>query len=278
MPIYDFQRDFSTQQKTGFPDPGIEKIPLVPQYPVSIKQSSDTQSGRVDVLGDSVGKHPDYVEEFIIPGFRALDAAMKNYWSGIKVPTKDSYRYMRTKIAGGDKSLMTWKDMLADGRAILPVCSINRTGHQFNSEKFSPPYLSMTRRHTSSRRDRAARIRRPVPYNVDYELIVWAEHKTDAEYALYQISTRFHPLAQFKMNDEHIYGWITLKDKGFTDASDKETGHDQKSKIRYEFRMTAEAWLPLPEFVVPTVLGHINVVKETAGDVLMTINGNKIIV
>lgn len=276
MPIYDFIRDITTTPKTGFPNPGIEPKPNF-HIQTAVKQLSDVEQGRVDILGDSIGKHPDYEEEFLMPGFRSLDEAMKNYWSGIKIPTKDAYRYMAVKIAGGDKSLMAWSQSFADGRIILPVCSINRTSHEFNPDKFSPPYLSMARKYTSSRRDRVVKVKRPVPFNVEYELVIWAEHKRDAEYALYQISTRFNPLAQFRMQDEHLVGWVTLKPGGHSDSSDKEISHDQKAKVRYEFKMTAEAWLPISETVVPTVLGHSALVKEKLGGVLMSIVGDKIV-
>ena len=39
-----------------------------------------------------------------------------------------------------------------------------------------------------------------------------------------------------------------------SDASEKDAGAEQIAKIRYDVSMTAEAWLALPEQVVPSIL------------------------
>jgi hypothetical protein len=123
--------------------------------------------------------------------------------------------------------------------------------------------------------DRVALVRRPVPYLVKYILTVWSAWKRDADYALYQILSRFNPLAEFVMCDQHLQGSVQLRFEGSADTSEKEAGFDQKAKTRYEFSMTAEAWLPLPETIVPTVLGHASVIREaTTREILLAGRGN----
>jgi len=170
---------------------------------------------------------------------------------------------MRVKIAGGDKSLLIWSDDLKEGRARLPLAAISREGAEFNPEKYSPNILPMALRYLGRRGDLAALIYRPSPWLVNYKIIIWAEHKRDAEYILYQTLTRFNPLAEFKMYDGKLQGNIQLRFTGSTDASDKESGYDQHAKVRYEIGCTAEAWLPLPEKIVKTVLGKTVSLKET---------------
>ena len=221
--------------------------------------------------------YPYNLEEFLIPGFRSLDQAMKLYWTGIRVPTRDSYRFLRVKIAGGDKSLLVWHDDLVEGRARLPVASLDRTGHEFNPQKFSPQHHAMTARYLSRRGNLAAKVYRPVPFLVSYTMIIWAEHKRDADYILYQVLTRFNPLAEFRMFDGKLGGSVQLRFSGSTDASDKETGHDEHAKVRYEANIVAEAWLPLPEKIVPTVLGQIQVMKENLGQTLLASIGNSVV-
>lgn len=268
MPVYEFASIKS-------PAKNAEPVDILsqPTHSPGVSQTSDIVGGRKgpDI---SVQDHPDHVEEFLIPGFWSLDEAMKNYWSGMRVPDKDSYRLMRVKIAGGDKTVLYWRDDIDNSRVALPVCSINRLSYEFNKDKYSPAYFSMARRHVGPSLDRVARVRRPVPFLVDYEMIVWAEHKRDAEYILYQIATRFNPMVTFQMSDMHLEGCVTLLFGGHTDASDKEAKHDQAAKVRYEYRMTAEAWLPLPEVVVPTVLGKVTSYKEQLGDVLLNVIGD----
>jgi hypothetical protein len=272
VPVHDFTPDLTDGPKAspsfGGHPPRYDRGAAPQAYPAGVRQLSDVEGGRKLPIPFSP-TDPSDIEEFLIPGFRSLDEAMKTYWSGIRIPTKDSYRFLRVKIAGGDKSLMVWNDELANGRARLPVGALNRTKWEFNKDKYSPAYLPMAIRFTSKRGDRAALVYRPVPFLVSYSFAVWAAHKRDAEYASFQIVTRFHPLAEFRMSDGHLQGNVQLRFGGSTDSSDKEVVHDQQANVKYEFSMTAEAWLPLPERIVPTVMGHVTVAKETTGNILL---------
>ena len=263
MPIYNFSNDYSIQE------PARNNLPLGAKEVPGVRQLSHIEGGRTKIDGGAgIESYPYNLEEFLQPGFWSLDSAMKQYWSGIRVPTKDSYRFMRVRIAGGDKSLLIWKDDLKEGRVRLPLAAIDRGSHEFNPEKFSPTYHAMTARYLSTRGDRVAKVYRPVPFLVDYKMIVWTERKRDAEHILYQILTRFNPLAEFKMFDGKIQGGVQLRYGGSTDASDKEAGYNQYANVRYEISMTAEAWLPLPEKIVPTVLGRVSSLKEMLGSIL----------
>ena len=275
MAVYEFTSKVLEQVRTSRPAPGPEYNPQIDLYPVAVAQSSDVQGGRSKIYGDPLGTQPEYIQEFAMPGFWALDEAMKTYWSGVRIPTKDSYRFMRIKIAGGDKSILIWRDQLKDGRVKFPVAAISRTSQEFNPYKFSSPVLTMARRYTSSRMDRVALIRRPVPFLVKYTLTIWASYKGEAEYAVDQILPRFNPLAEFVMCDQHLTGSVQLRFEGSADTSEKEAGFDQKAKTRHEISMTAEAWLPLPELIVPTILGHVTAVKEyISGQTLAMGRGN----
>lgn len=251
MALYDFNYDTTVKRET------LQNVPFgLPRDP-AISQLSDNQGGRNPLTGAEYNTYPQYVEEYITPGFRALDEAVKQYWTGIRVPTKDSYRFMRVRVAGGSKSLLVWRGDLKDGRTKLPVAALSRTTHEFNKDKFSPPYLAMGHRFLNTGGTMVARQYRPVPYNVNYELGVWAEHKRDAEYILYQVLTRFNPLAELRMFDGKLAGNVQMKLNSATDNSDKEISNDSNAKVKYDFSFLAEAWLPLPQFVTPTVVGKV---------------------
>lgn len=274
MAIYDFNSDFSIKQRVQDVPP-LQLPHGLPQMPAA-RQLSHAEGGRNPFDGTDFLAYPYHLEEFLTPAFRALDDAMKQYWSGIRVPTKDSYRFMRVKIAGGDKSLLIWADDLKEGRARIPVAAVSRESQAFNPEKFSPAYHAMTARYLSTRGNLVAKVYRPVPWLVDYTIVIWAEHKRDAEYILYQALTRFNPLAEFRMFDGKIEGNVQLRFNGSTDASDKETGYDQYAKVRYEITTTAEAWLPLPEKIIPTVLGRVTMLKEQTGQILAASIGQSV--
>jgi len=266
LPIYDFNSDFSVNGLKHNVSPNMAPDGL--REPPAMRQLSHAEGGRNPFDGSDFLAYKSHLEEFVTPAFRALDDAMKQYWTGIRVPTKDSYRFLRVKIAGGDKSLLIWADDIKEGRARMPVAALSRDSHKFNPEKYSPRYHAMTARYLSTRGDQVARVFRPVPFLVDYNMIIWTESKRDAEYVLYQTLTRFNPLAEFRMFDGKVEGNIQLQFNGSTDASDKEAGHDQNAKVRYEVSMTAEAWLPLPEQIVPTVLGRVMSLQEKSGEIL----------
>ncbi len=268
MPVHSFGGDTvspSAAQRADLPH-GLPEMPAV-------RQLSHAEGGKMSLDGADFLSYPSALEEFLQPGFRSLDDAMKQFWSGIRVPTKDSYRFMRVKVAGGDKSLLVWADDLKEGRARLPLAALDRTNHEFNPEKYSPAYHAMTARYVSTRGNMAVKVFRPVPFLVDYTLTIWAEHKRDAEYILYQVLTRFNPLAEFRMFDGKLEGNVQLRYGGAQDASDKETGYDQQANVRYEVTTTAEAWLPLPEKLVPTVLGRVTTLKEKVGEILLAAKG-----
>mgnify|MGYP003669347681 FL=1 len=166
MPLYDFNSDYTIRQSNlaAAAPSEIHSMSSVP----GIKQLSHVEGGRDPLDGSDFLAYPYDIEEFLIPGFRSLDDAMKQYWSGIRVPTKDSYRFMRVKIAGGDKSLLIWADDLKEGRARLPLATISRERHEFNVDKFSPSYHNLGYRYLNSRKDLVSQYKRPVPYNVDY--------------------------------------------------------------------------------------------------------------
>lgn len=258
MAIYDFNTDTSVRLET------LQNVSFGLPRQEAVSQLSDVQGGRRGLTGKEYNEYPYYVEEYLSPGFRALDEAVKQYWTGIRVPTKDSYRFMRVKVAGGSKSILIWKGDLKDGRTKLPVASLSRTSHEFFKDKFSPSYLPMTHRYLNTEGTLAAKVFRPVPYLVTYELGVWTEHKRDAEYIQYQILTRFNPLAELFMFDGKIKGSVQMKLTSAADSSDKEIGSDTSAKVKYDYSFTCEAWLPLPEVIVPTVAGRVTYTNETS--------------
>jgi hypothetical protein len=264
MSIYNFDSNFS-----------VKNVDAVKGYPIGLNESPAVRQtghnlGTPSFNGDYEA-YPFKVEEFLTPGFRSLDDAMKNYFSGIRVPTKDSYRFMRVKIAGGDKSILIWADDLKEGRVRLPLAAISRDSMEFNPEKYSPAYHPMNVRFVNSGGTKAAKIYRPMPYLVKYSITVWAEFKRDVEYIIHQMMLRYTPLAEFYMDDGHIAGSVQLRFDGVRDASDKENSADQQASVRYDLDTTAEAWLPLPEKIVPTVLGNVATLKEY--DALILPNG-----
>ena len=71
MPIHSFDSDFSVRQNPIDLPNGLKELP-------GGRQSSHVEGGRSS-LEQGYQEYPGHVEEFVIPGFRALDEAMKLY-------------------------------------------------------------------------------------------------------------------------------------------------------------------------------------------------------
>ena len=262
MPIHNFgfvPRQQRTVGKVAEPKPSIpQKIPKTPD--LSKKTTITFDPTNVNIQED--------VRTTLPMGFHALDEGIKNYFIDIKIPSKDDFRKMEVRIAGGDKTLLFWRQDSDTNRIKLPVMSINRTALRWDATRFSPPYIEMTRRFVENDGSRVALVYRPWPCQVDYTNSIWAERKRDAEYALYQIITRFNPLAEFTIEFPTLRGNVRGKIGEVTDNSDIDVGADEMAEVRYDINITYEAWLPLPERVIPTVLGRVGIVSEFSGAVL----------
>lgn len=223
------------------------------------------------------------IREVLPQGYRTMDRGIKNYFAGIQIPTKDDVRLMQVRITGGDKPYLVWAQDLRRGRVLLPVMAIKREDEEDNPMKFSPAHFHyMSKRFLDPSGTRVALTFRPVPSLIKYTLSVWAEHKRDLSYALYQIRTRFNPVAEFMVEDEHLRGSVFMKYNGMTSVIDDEVPADQRANKRYDFSITMEGWLPLPEKVVPTILGRVTTLREgvnkiPTGDVLEVVSGKDVL-
>ncbi len=269
MAIYHFNSD----PKTTYPAPQDHKesAPAVPFRPFNIPDKSKQTRITFDDLNVNIQEEVSGVN---LPGFYTIDKGMKDFFSNIVIPTKDSTKKVEARIAGGDKSVLRWvQDYLKDGgRPKLPVISINRASAAWHAEKFTPAYYPISRSFIDSEGSRVKYTYRPLPYMIEYQISIWAERKRDAEYILYDILSRFSPLAVAEVGDEWIKGPLTIANNGFTDSSDIDAQSTDVPKVRYDISLSAEGWLPVSgEKIVPTVLGRVQTLYEDNGTFLESI-------
>jgi len=257
---------FTFQPQRSAPVPSNEPNPLIPQ--------KLTQLPNVDkevLTFEKINSQPEQVNEFTVRGFRVFDEAIKAWLTEMfLIPTKNGVKRADVRIAGGDKSYLIWRQKILDrlkghnseGRITLPAVSVNRTSASFLTELFSPPHHHMALRYTDESLRRVAKIYRPVPYLLEYEITWWTEFKRDAEYMLYELMPRFNPLAEIVVEDVQLRGNLVMRPGDWKDESDIESAAKSKDFRRYSYNFSAEAWLPLPEQIVPTVLGTISVIEE----------------
>jgi hypothetical protein len=223
---------------------------------------------RVDAqTHDPINIATEDVDNVFPVGLRTMDRGVKEYFQDMDVPTKDGTRKLDVRIAGGDKTILFWKQLMdadSENRIRLPVMSVNRTGWNWNPQRMTPASAGhfFYRRLADKDGTRAIVSPRELGVFVNYTLSVWTERKRDMEYISYQIMSRFNPIAEWRVSDEFMNGYIIGKFEGASDNSDIDVDPNQLAKVRYDFTIQIEGWIPLPGRVVPTVLGKVQVLKE----------------
>jgi hypothetical protein len=276
VPIHDF-----SQSVVDYQNPLTSQQPA--QYPIGLEQSADLNTpplsavagakpGFTDMLTGRGGwtlpvDERDYQE----PAFRPLEEALKMYWSGIRVPCKDGYRMLRIKIAGQSRPLAIWRDDLLNGRAVLPVGSIARSNFTWDKERYAPPFHPMAYRYVNGEGSAVALVYKPTPVLVNYTLTVVSETKRDDGYVMTTVMRRFQSgVIEFIVKDGHT-NYVA---RGNFDGGDNQTegrlDDGARGFIVTAYKMVVEAYLPLPERVLPTVLAVNNQFRLPDGTVLDT--------
>lgn len=198
-------------------------------------------------------------------GFETIDRGVKEFFQNIDVPTKDGSRKLDVRVAGGDKTILFWKQLMeTDNRIRLPVMSVNRTGLRLNTERLTPASAGPYFYRNLADRDGTRMSLCPREYSalLSYTLSVWTERKRDMEFIVRAIVPRFNPIAEWTVEDEVMRGNIIAKLENVTDNSDLDVEANQWAKVRYDFTLEVEGWMPLPERIVPTVLGKVTELAE----------------
>ena len=278
MPIYkfDFQSDgrklttstFDALQPNGVPEPK----PAIPQT-LKVEQKRD------DIWFENQNINKSMQVHDILPqGYKTLDRGLKNYFSGMRVPTLDGVKLMGCRVSGADKPYMVWAQDLKRGRVVLPVMAIKRDGDEIFIEKFSPAHHHyFSKRFIDTDKTMIALTYRPLACKVNYTISIWGEFKRDLEYIIYQIRSRFNPLAEFRVEDEYNRMSLICHYNGMTTAFDDEVPADQRGNKRYDISIMMEGYLPLPEKIVPAILGNVTTLEDGSalhyGEVFDTVQG-----
>lgn len=262
MPIYKFTKggNGDPAEERRSPKPKYIEAPPTPKeqiQPFKIERQPDPVQD-VSITDDDLNRRAEQAVRVFTTGFRLQDEGVLNFFSEMRVPDKhEGERKVNAILAGGDKTVLAWEQRRVNGRLPLPIVSVNRESAEFNPEKFSPPQIEMDRKFARGDKSKIEKIYRPSPWNLSYTATLWTERKDEAEYVLYQLLTRFNPMAQWIVEGEYHSGVVDAKFQGYTDSSDIDVAADEYAKVRYDFSVLVEGWLPLQREIVPAILGKI---------------------
>ena len=255
-PVYDFGQPRNSQVPDGVIPPQIPNHPNLNKNP--------------SMMEDPINKNvSEEIRSTVQAGFYYQDKSIKSYFDDLMIPTLDGAKKVDVRLAGGDRTILVWKQDLDSGRIKLPVVSINRTSISRDEGRFSPPYVPIYSRFQDRDGTRMIRQFREWSCTIEYQLSLWAEKKRDLEYIIYMIITRFNPLAEWVVDDEQLSGRVQAKLNGVTISSDIDAGADKQAYQRADINVSVLGWLPLPTYIItPTVLGKVASINEDDGTIL----------
>lgn len=262
MPVYDFGQPNNNQVPDGVIPPEPPGQPILDQ--------------RNEFYEDPINKSSDDVRSILHTGFSTMDEGIYRFFNeNLTIQTRDSLKAVSVRLAGGDKTILIWKQDLESGRITLPVMSINRTTITRDETRFSPAYVPIYRRFTNKSGNKMMQQCREWPANIEYQLSIWAESKRDLETILFQILTRFNPLAEWVVSDPHLKGRVQAILSNTTINTDIEASADKQPFQRADVGVTVWGWLPPANYkITPTVLGRIGTISEATGVILEGLSPN----
>lgn len=270
MAIYRFSSQIALQSNPAVVD-GVEdqrKLSLNSAVYEGVRTEPKTR-----LINDQNIDHTESHLNTLEPEFLHVDRAVLNYFSNLECPSKDGLRSMKvkTRIAGGDKSILAWERELQEGnrRVQLPVISINRGESSPNKSKSTPTAMPVSWTYVNNLKN--ARLSfAPQAWTIAYTVTVWANQKTDAENIIRQITDRFdHGLQdRIRIETENHVGQAIIEMKSVSYTGDIEVDSETQPKIRYDISLSLEAWVPRKTVSVPTILGEIISIKEEGGQFL----------
>lgn len=269
------QQGFVHEPKVSIAIPGDRETPITynvgdPGSRLNDLRNLDDCGGCIDDIIDV--NFVEEVREINPTGFKLMDRGIKNYFSGIRIPVGsgfENYTILPVRITAADPDTLIYSDQhLIGGRIELPFLAITRTGESYDIKRYTPPIRHIYR-HMLKNGKKSELVYRPVPYMIDYTLDIMAEHKQEAEYALYSIISKLNPVGSYFLEEKSmgISHEVIIHPGSSTDNSDLETDSSTRQYIRKTITMQMEGWLPVPTKVIPNILAKPLSIKESIGGI-----------
>jgi hypothetical protein len=203
-----------------------------------------------------------------VPAFMAYEKALVEWFGTIPVPRDDGHHErFKVEYAGGERAIRAIKSLKGDDarneKVRTPLITIRLQNVEYANDRYHPPesFVSTFTDGPRAVARRAARISKPAPYRLTYDVQVYPNFEVDLRYAIGLILNKFHhhgglsylvmrrpgPNSNRPLSKE----FFPLRLKGYSHGVDSNTG-DQERTVRGSFVFEVEAYLGLPYTFVPT--------------------------
>ena len=193
---------------------------------------------------------------------RGCDEAMHDLFNNIVVLDEDGKAHKVPIIWGTQERAVAW--MLQDNtkkdgslvvdRIRLPMMAIYSSGMDFDQTRYTyhkaldymrgPDGKPGSYAKERFERDTVFGMAKGIPVNKTYTLMVWTMYMEDVDQILEQIVLKFSPVAYITVRGIRWETVVTLD--SIANNVDYEPGDQNQRVIKYEFNLTARAYIPQP--------------------------------
>jgi T4-like virus Myoviridae tail sheath stabiliser len=242
-------------------------------------QCDPTQTGQI--VNDATDPNKNVVYRYS-KAIRGCDEAMVDLFNNVVVLDEDGKAHKVPIIWGTQERAISW--MLQDNtkkdgslvveRIRLPMMAIYSSGMEFDQSRYTYHKAIDYVRDISGKpgmhskekldRDTVFGNTRGLPINKAYTLMVWTMYMEDVDQILEQIVLKFSPVAYIRVRGIRWETVVTLD--SIANNVDYEPGDQNQRVIKYEFNLTAQAYIPQPvtrtKSVLSTKVDFYNSVDE----------------
>lgn len=224
-------------------------------------QCDPMQTGQI--VDDMKSPERDVVYRYS-KSLRGCDEAMVDLFGNIVVIDEDGKAHRVPIIWGTQERAVAWilqENTRKDGSLVvdrirLPVMAIYSSGLDFDQTRYTyHKALDYMRRLDPQRKpgltskekyekDTVFGVARGIPVNKTYTLTAWTMYMEDIDQILEQIILKFSPVAYIRIRGVNWETIVTLD--SIANNVDYEPGDQNQRIIKFEFNLTARAYIPQP--------------------------------
>lgn len=217
-----------------------------------------------------------------VPAFTLYEKALVEWFKRIYVPRDHQYTLQfEVEYAGGERAVRAIEALKGNkarnDKARTPLITIRLQDVKYNAERYHPPesYAGIKYDGPRGTARRAARISKPAPYKLSYDVSIYPSFEVDLRYAMGVVLNKFHThggISYVQINRDpsganghgrrQLYPLTLL---GYSHNVDSNQGEGER-QVRGSLMVEMDAYLDLPYQYVPTFRRMVQEISVAGGD------------